>query len=512
MKHSYFAFLVVMVLASPVSAHTGHLENEVSQVTTTSPSAETTATTSPDFETSTEVTTRPTPTVTTALVFTKSDLSGFSRSITLTKFRRFFTRNPIKRGELTTQIANALFLKAQEQEAAGQTAQAAVTLSKFEIEADRLQTIADTISANTTNPEVQAFLSTLATDKAVQLAELQLTPSGTSASSQALASKMVSLQSKTLRDIVRILEKDMPEDERQAKLEKIMAKYTEKEAKIDARVERKLALTKELKDTTSDDELEQEIEDQEDETLDEAKELETDELNTLAAKLGSDPHAHSLAVLEKLLLRVPEAAKAGIENAIQAILNVQIKDLEQNPDGIDNFLDKASVNSEIRAKVLERIKGKASESLKQEIESEKKKEETRLETQKKTLDKAKAKAKKESERKLERGNNTQAPEPRTQSTSTPKSVESGASQEQTEIEVKVKDGKFDKTSYAVKNGASVTVRFKNEDSTARVLTLSNGKASSSISAGETKLLAFTISGTVTFIATGVSGSGSITIQ
>ncbi len=455
---------------------------------------------------------------TTTVGFDTSDFSHTTRSIVLTKLRRFFTLSESKDAELTDAIANTLLLKAMEQQAAGQADQATGTLAKYQRESELLTTLVETIQSNTAHEGTQAFLAEFATDRAVQLAAIEATLA-TNSGTNDLAGKLIAEQSKTLRDIVSVLEKEVDPVQRDEKLAKVFEHYAKKQAKLEAKLAKKLSLAARLDDETDDDELETDLEQEEDEALDEADELDEDGADELLDELDELEPSRRAAVLTKLLAKVPDAARGSIEHAIDQLVKSELQLANGSEAALKAFVESHSGSKAIQDKVIDRLKEHADEPTKKRVEAVKQAVEQERETAKKDDEKTKEDEQRSAERAKEAEQQAvdQEKEVQDRSSTTPPSSSTSPSAATTEvekemIELKVdEDGSFDQTSYSVKRGALLTVKFKNESPTTRTLTLSNGKTAS-VGKGETSIAAFNFDAALTFSVSGVYGSGTITVK
>lgn len=472
-------------------------------------------------------------------VFNLSDFILSTRSIVLTRFLRFFTINPTKDAELTASIGNALLLTALRQQAAGETNRATNTLAKYERETELLRTLVETIQPQNTDPATSTFLTNLAIDRAVSMAALEATvpaPAVPGVQPTDLASKLIAAQAKVLRDIARSLEQETDPVERNKKLAAIFEHYAKKQAKLEAKLAKKMLLADRLDDETEDDALETDLDEQEDEALRDADELDEVQTTQLLIQLAAIDDRRRATILTKLLQRVPTEAKGGVEQAIDQLVSQELAEAGDDQEAINQLVDGHSRSAVVQEKILEKLKEHADEPTKQKLDAAKKQVEKQREAAKKIDEKKQEDSKQkqdesndkdatkddddeaESDTKIKSGaapTSTTTPSP---AESTPSSRGSSgssstpvAAQKET-IEIKVvDDGTFDKTSHSAERGAELTVKFKNETETSRTLTLSNGK-SATVGKGETTISAFTFDAALTFTASGVSGSGTISVK
>lgn len=424
----------------------------------------------------------------------------FTRSIALTKFRRLFTRNQVKRGELTAAITTALLKKAQAAQADGDIDKTNKALNQYAKEIQTLETIVTTIQANTADNSVQLFLEGVAADQARILALLQ---DSDKSEKGEVATKFVEIQAQALKSIVRILEKDMPAAEREKKLTQVMAKYNRKLTNVEEKMA-KLNLLDDIDAETENEELETELENEsEDVVRDAADELDDSELKSLAEKMDDNENGQTFVRLELLLANVPESAKTGIETAIDVAIADKLKRFNDDPTLLEAFAATLSGSAADKEKVLERIKEKSSPALKQSIEKEKTKVERQRESDKKTLESKRESEKQRSEKATEGTKSESSAVPQT--TATPETQSST-------IEIKVEDGKLEQSSFLVRKNSKLTIKFKNEDDTVRAVRVSSGLTSPSVANGEVSQYIGVITDTLAFTVTGINDSGTITAQ
>ncbi len=466
--------------------------------------------------------------------FEADDFAHTTRSIVLTKLRRFLTFSDRKDAELTDAIANTLLVKAMEQEAAGEPDSADVTLAKYQRESDLLSSLVDELQASTTDDEAtQAFLAAFATDRAVQVAAIEATLA-TNVGSRDVAGKLVAVQSKTLREIAKVLEDEADPIERVKKLAEVFEHYSKKQTKLEVKLAKKLALAAKLDDETDDAKLEDELEQEEDEAVEDAAALDETTIDDLLAELDELEPSRRAAVLTKLLAKVPDQAKLSIENAIDQLVKSELASTSGDEAALKEFIDGHSDSAEIQDKVIDRLKEHADEKTKKKVEAVKKQVEKEREAAKKADEKAQEEQKrtdeqvKEAEEKAAEeetskddetedtsdgssGSSSNTSSSSATQSSTPSTTTTQEAQKET-VEITVdEDGSFDKTNFSVGKGSQLTVKFKNESSTSRTLTLSNGK-SATVGKGETTIAAFGFDTPLTFTVSGVSGSGTIAIK
>lgn len=439
------------------------------------------------------------------------------------RFRRFVSLNPVKDSELTLAISNRLVA----QIAAAEPAKAASLLEAYSREATTLQELVDTVLSSNNDPKVSTFLSTLMSDKTAQIAALEQANVN---SGSELARKIVNTRAKALKEVVKILEHpNLSPAEQQERLDAVMEKYGEAAAKIDRKIDRKLALKREIDEQTEDEELEDALAEKEDEALKEASEkLNKDELADFADELRRKEGGKSLVVLQKLLGTVPEAARGGIETAIDAVLAKQIETFRQKPAAIEELLREHSGSTKVRTLLLERIKERAGdENLKQQVElikakpeeRSKKLEERRKESEKKAKESRGEKSsepKKSPEAKVsEEPKETKSPAAAQstkpvidQSTPSPKpSPSTELKSETSTVELKINaDAKPEKTSYTVKKNSTLTVKVVSAAATPVTVNFSNGLGSITLNKEESKNLSpFVITSTTSFTVNSTTG-------
>ena len=469
------------------------------------------------------ISTQLTGTASAALVFEADDFTHTTRSVVLTKLRRFFTVSKSKDAELTDAITNALLMTAMKQQAAGNASQANATLAKYQRESELLASLVTTLQSNTDNAATQQFLSELTTDRVVQLAALE-SSLGTAGDSADLATKLASEQAKVLREIVKVLEQETDPVERDQKLAELFDHYDKKQTTIEAKLAKRLALTAKLDDETDDALLEADLDQEEDSAVEEAGKLDETSVDDLLAELDEVAPSHRAALLTKLLEKVPAGAKLSIENAIDQLVKAELQSSSTNDAALKAFVDSHADSTEIQDKVIDRLKEYADPATKKKIETIKKSVEADRESAKKAAERAKEDAQKASESSDSNGaqdsqddrSTEESSGERSQASGTTSSTasESSSSTEVQKVTVEIKvgeDGKLEGANQSVKKGSTLTVKFKNESETARTLSLSNGK-SATIGKGETSITAFTIDTALTFTISGLSSTGTISVQ
>lgn len=304
----------------------------------------------------------------------QSDVTFYTRSVVLTRFMRVFRWSKRTRSESTAAIANALFQKATEQAEAGEFESAAATLAKYEKELDYLHTVMAAINLNADDVKLVTFLEGLAADQAAQLAILEATPVATGSS---YSDRVVGLQGKVLRDITKILEKDWPADKQQEKVSKVAAKYAKhrdslatKDSDAAEDVSESLAFTAKLDDDTQDDTLELALDVAEDVLVASAAKLDAANLGLVLQQLSGSTRTRSLIVLEKLLITVPEAARTGIETAIEAKVTQKAREIEADPTVLKELVENTGASANVKDKVLQRLMSKVGESAKPAVAAE----------------------------------------------------------------------------------------------------------------------------------------------
>lgn len=331
------------------------------------------------------------------------------------KFRRFISLNQESDARLTLAIANRKLQEAIVIEDKD-LVKAEKLLDEFNQEKSTLQTLTNSLTGDP-NSSAQQFLANYLTDSTEQLVALEAIKP---AASNNITKKIAHLKSAATKDISKILANpELSDSERQEKVTKVIEHYAKKGRKLNNKLTRKLALKQRLDDETQDDHLEQELENAEDSIIDEAnKKLKTDELADFADELQRIEGQQSLVVLQKLLAAVPDQAKSGVETTISAIVAKNIEAFRQNPNKINELLDRHSGSEKVRTLILDRIKeGAIDENLKQEIEilkakpaervqkaKERKEEQAKKQLEKQKENKAGSEVKKEEK--------TESPEPK----------------------------------------------------------------------------------------------------
>ncbi len=452
----------VTALAAPVFAQSPEptLTTEVSPAATLAP------------------TTEPSPTITSPpLIFpnphlTQPHSAWFRFQL---RMQRLFASKQHKL-ELSKKISDAFLSQAANEQAEGKAAKAEQSLSHYEKEITRMQTSLDSLQA-TNDPTVKTFLDTYFTDQATTLQTYE------AMSQHGMSNKLASLRRNTLEHLVKTLNNpNLTDAERQAKLAKVMDRYTTQLGKIDI-VTQKLALKDELKDKAKDTaaNLADDLDEAEDKTLDEASgELNEDQLKTLAVTLSDDQEheRHNLVVLTRLLDQVPDAAKPGIETALASLTEHVAEDVETESHSLEDVLNETNSDA-VKDAVLKRLEAKVKkDDIKAKIKAAMSKaaQEAESQTQKAETKSGKSKANNSSQVKINSSgtgrNNISVSNSVTSSSSssshnsTSINIESSSGNNSTgkaeTITVKIKeDGTFDQTNYQVDRGASLTIRFEN---------------------------------------------------
>ncbi len=490
------SFLLISVLVGQAAAQTPEVTTTPSPLAATaSPSPEATVATSPTIAPSVS------PAVTASPVVSPSLIPGRFAIFRLRVSRIFAKKDSARRGELTRQIAEALYARVLADAAAGETGLVAQGLDRYNREANLIETIVDVLKANTTDPTIIAFLDQVALDKSAQLAALDAlqTSSGTG-NATSIANKIIATRAKAIRSLVKVLDNStLTEEQRQEKIAKIMNKYSEKETKIEEKISKRLAFKTELATASEDETILTSLDTAEDTVVAEAEELTDDQRASLLTSLNALDSDHSLAVLLKLRDRVPEAAQAGIDTALNAHLDQKIKTLEANPQALKALAALKSLSPELREKILERLREKSSEKLKKEIE-------THLEKVKDDGKKRELKKKETTSGTSKIQQRTVSPKPTSSSplASSPKTSEQTATPtvQATTVEIKVKDGALDKASYLVDRNSKLTIKLKNEDSKPYTFALASGRTQAMAALSEVSMPSFLFAGTLGFTVKG----------
>lgn len=368
---------------------------------------------------------------------------------------RFFTLREIKQLRVEAELATMKLLAAKQQLSQGDSAGAMKFLAEHDTDmtriSDRLTTLATSLNATSTNPDLTTLLARIQEDRLLQagLAE-QLSQSELSDVRQA----SLEARAAALRDVAKLLSTEQSEAALNTRLSAISAKLTQKETKTAQKATRKLSIIEELSDDVSDD-LVDDLDEAEDETLDELAE-ESDETIGEVARLIEGSFAKHVLVLQALLDRVPAAAKPAVQAAVDRGLAELAATLSENAAALDE-LARSGRQPEAYAKVLEGLKKqteRAGEDVKRAVEQERERARDEVERARETEKQA---AERTREQTSPETDEEQAEDNSSGSESAP------AAEVQTKaVEVKFKEGKLEPSSIEVVRGTVLTVTFKNE--------------------------------------------------
>lgn len=504
-----FVFLLLMGLLTP----------GVVGAQTASPSLEVVpeATTSPDVTPSLNVSATPISSVS-----SPNELPFHFTSkapITWLRFRRFLTRNQLKRSELTLSIGQALLAKAQEEEDAGRNAEARSVLDSYNREMIYLQTIIDVLQTSSNDPQMKTFLGQLTEDKTSQLLALEaLQP----VRANEITRKIIEVRAQTVRDIVKLLEHpNLTDSERQARLDRIMDKYTRKETRIEGKIEKRLSLSAELASETEDKDVEQELEESDEASLTTVENLQTNSAEELIDKISHLDPDKRLALLIRMKDRVPEAALPKVIEALNNVFESEAKALDQSPQTAKTLLSDIKGSDAIRDEIIAALKARVGEEAKTKITEfegtlQQKRKKQEIEQLKKSGGKKLATPKPSSTPKS--GTRLSSPKPSTDVESEDATgTTSSPSPEplKSEITIKIRENKFDQSSFTVAKDSNLVIRLENGDTGARSISVSNISSPVSLGAGQRiSLDPFLITGTITFSATlnGTTYTGHIYVK
>lgn len=437
--------------------------------------------------------------------------------LTWLRFRRWLSGSEATDARLTLSLTNRLAEQMDEK-----TTRRDELSEEYASERDRLAELVDSLLAGDGDDQINQLIETVLSDETVQaiyLADLTAEESGE------LAGKILEVRQETLRDIAEVLaDPGLSQTDRQAKIGKLTDKYAEREQDIANKVVEKLTYKDDLDDATEDVELEDALGLEEDDILDDAAaELSDDELADFIDEISREEGDQAIVVLQKLLARVPESARSGIETAIDAVIQEQMAVFRADPSQMQNFLADYSGSDTVREILLERMKEQAgSEELKQAIEQLKEETDRAEEARKQELERAR-----EDQDDTE-GDESEADEdgedgedeeddatPSSSPSNTPTSSSTSASPSSTEqreetVEIKIgEDGTLEKSSFTVINGTSVTIRVDSEYETAVSMVVS-GVGTKTITKDQRQTFGpFTITSTVSFTVNNQTGSISV---
>lgn len=438
------------------------------------------------------------------------------------RFRRFVTRDTLTDAKLSLALTNRLSTLAVDRPQKSDE-----LLEEYVDEQDRLEEQTGEVLASLNSTGNAEFVDDLLGDQTRQVTLLD-----DLATTRADDESLVTTRTGTLQDITAVLaDTRIEQEEQQQKIDDIVDVYSEDAPTLPEKYTEQLGYKDDLDDVTDDLLLEDALADEEDEIVDAAAtELSTDELADFVAELRRQEGEESLVVLEKLLSLAPDAARSGIETAIDAIVATQIASFQQDPTLIDQFLLDHSGSDTVRNLLLERIKEVAGdEALKQRIEELKEEGDRLEEARKQELEQAAEAAKQaaessddQDEDSTDGSDDTDTSDDETSPSATPSSTTTSPSAtpsasatsstngEAVTVELKINEqGQFEKTSFTVKNNSRVTIQVESEYSSSVTIVVAGVGEKTVLKDQKQSFSAFTITGSVSFSANGQSGLISV---
>lgn len=441
-----------------------------------------------------------------------------TRSIWLSKIARFFTRSTDKKAEYTQGITNTLLIQTLSEEAAGNSKAALRDELQYEQESTRLSDYIHTLQQSIRTNDDQSKLQGMVNDRAIELRALEAeTEQNVEAE---LHVKLARHKPKLTIELTDTLEHTSSTDQATWLAELINA-FTSADLSSVDELAHHLALTAAIDNTSTDTRLKNALEAADNVILGNQQSLTEAEANDLADQLElTVDETHSLVDLEKLTDHVQDTAKITLLATVDRI-SKKIAESKDVDSAIQALLKESEHSAELQTKILDHINEHANETTKRSIESFRHQVEQNNEQAKQAIEMiqhAQEKASEAAKQSEEKHNRTQNQETRSSNDSSKISESQDHSNTDTEvdretIEIEVKNGAFDgNTSFSLRSGTVVTVKFKVDDNTARILTLSNGQTSDPIANKEVALASFTLTTPVTFTVSGVSGTGTIGLK
>lgn len=326
------------------------------------------------------------------------------------RIARAFTFSQVKKLRLDNERAKLLLVQARITLQQGNTDNATQLVEQYNRTMSQVvqETSALSGQAVTQNPQAEALISQITEQKILEasvLDALSLKATGQ------FNRKVTDAKLKALKDLAKLLEKEnLPPEKLEEKLTKISEKLERNTTKAAEKYAKRLQVIEELDKISEDPELEKAIEQKEDETLNEIAKKHKDNLGAIVKEIEGNVAKH-IAVLEKLLQRVPDEAKPAVQEAVnrsQERLVKQLEKIKDNQREIEEKIDEAvgevkehkaetekkaiearQKAEEAQKKALERLKERAKENgkLQQEIDKRTKKIEEEMKERATELDK-----------------------------------------------------------------------------------------------------------------------------
>ena len=440
-----------------------------------------------------------------------------TRSVLISKIARFFSFTVEQKAAYTQGIANALLKQTVALEQTGNLAAAKISEQNYEHESKLLTEYIDSLQKSTHTAENKKALNELTTDRTVELRVLEHEVE--QAELPDLHQQFVDRRSSVLKEVTNILE-DVPSTDQAGLVQQLSDTFATATLDRSGHLADQLEFTGLVSLTSTDDKLKTQLEAADNVAISNQLPTTPQELKDLVEQLDhSTDIQRRLNNLLKINDLVPAASQAELTSAIDRVAKQLI---EKNPDqALEKAIKETERSADLRQKVLEQLKEHADEPTKQLIEQLQKQNEQQREDAKQANEQLKQAQEKADE--AAKHANEKTTEQKTQKTETSNSSQesnstssdttsSTESQHET-IEIEVKNGAYDgNTSFSVKTGTILTVKFKvDDDTTTRTLTLSNGQSGQASPKSETSLSSFSFNAPLTFSVSGVAGSGTITI-
>ena len=291
------------------------------------------------------------------------------------RLQRLFALSDIAKARVTERLARTLLQQARIAAAQGDTVRATTLLTQYNAETSRAsQLISSGLSQVdlAANPAAQALVSQLEESKILEAAvvdEMSLKATGE------FNKRLLKERAEIAKKLVKLLTKeDLTPAELERKIAKLVLRLAEKEAKAEAKLAKRLAAL-DLLDEAADEEL-----DDDEAEIDQAVgAVEEDEIAAVAAQPAANlgqlveqipgSTTKHLVILQALLDRVPEAAKATIEQVLNKELEkAKAKLTAKQADLVELVDDGSAKHKAAKDKLLAKFQEKADERITKAIE------------------------------------------------------------------------------------------------------------------------------------------------
>lgn len=451
----------------------GELSNELAQVTSPSQRASS-ETTTPEA-----LTTEPASLITTAPI-EATDLGvpePSSWQFFKRKFLRVFSFSQFRQLKLDIELTKLTLLKARQAQNLGNTTLSDKLLADYQTKvaalANRITTITESLKGK--DPQADQLLTQIEQDLVLEASLLDQL--GAVKTTQ-LQKKLFKAKIDTLKHLTRLLAKEnLPPEQLARKIGQLSERLVAKEAKIEKKIAKRLALIDNLDEADEKDIHEEALEKEEGDVEEEiAQAITSAQTQRAADSLIQEillATRQNLVVLQRVLEQVPSQAQPAIQAVIDRQLANLAERMEQNPKLLEKLL--TGREEKARFQLLERLK-EQQEGVREEV--------------KKAMEKSRPKVGIPTEGSEVRGE----VEAKTQS-----------------VTIEAKEGKVSPSTIEVEKNSKLTIRFRNRDRVERALTFSNGASTGTLPAGGETETVLTVPGPLTFEVKGV-GSGRIVVK